>query len=71
MHGNRVLPSWLESDTKNSIMHIFGTPEEEDVGELLIRISGDGDVLHREFRIVVVPPKSNLEGSMQLSPIMY
>jgi hypothetical protein len=29
MNGNRQLPIWLECDTKNEKIHIYGTPRPE------------------------------------------
>ncbi len=55
MNGNRQLPIWLECDTKNEKIHIYGTPRPEHQGDFAIIVNKNEGVNVCEMHVSVLP----------------
>lgn len=55
MANNSPVPNWLKIEVfYNNIMYIYGTPQEVDVGEILIRILDQDGLIFKQFTIKVL-----------------
>ena len=51
--GIRKLPVWLNVKVEDGMLHLWGIPPKEDIGQIMIEIIDTSDLVLREFLISV------------------
>ena len=50
---NRKLPKWLQVEILKNNLYLWGTPQKEDIGRIMIQLIGVDNFILREFTIDV------------------
>ena len=53
MIDNRKLPEWLNVKIVDNTLHLWGTPNKEDIGQIMIEIIDVRELVLREFIISI------------------
>ena len=53
MIDNIKLPKWLRVEIVQNTLYLWGTPQKEDMGEIIIQLIGVKNFILREFTIDV------------------